>query len=289
MSETSTEGMPESGATPTAEGTESGGEPKQETAAEKRWRLAINQQEREVDEKEMVRLAQLGGSSDERFKEAKRIEREALEFLRAAKEDPSLFFKTLGMDEESYFEQKRKQKELLASLTDEQREILRLRQEKIELERERKARLEEDENRKKSAIVEEAKARVDQDISNAFKQAGISAPTPRLLRRVAETMYSYLDATGKSLPALQALQHVMREDEEDRLKSFDTDDVSKILPKLPKKFLDALRKADIESLRSSSFKTSPKLNKDEPVKLEKKKFKSTDDIFSELESKLRKK
>lgn len=284
-------------AAPTAEGNPAeavnesdGGGPERpkETAEERRWRLKVNGTEREMDEAEVLRRAQMAESADERFKEAKRIEREALEFLKAARQDPSLFFKSLGLNEDEYYEQKRKQKEMLESLTEEQREILRLRRVEAELARVKKEREEEAEKQRSSAMMEEAAKRIDVEISSAFKEAGISTPTPRLLKRVADTMYSYLDATGQRLPALQALKHVLREDEEDRIKSFDTDDVSKILPKLPKKFLDAIRKADIESLKSSLPKQSPK-PKDGPVTLEKKKFKSTDDIFNELESKLKRK
>ena len=56
-----------------------GGPPRAgETAEQRRWRLKVNGTEREMDEAEVLRRAQMAESADERFKEAKRIEREAL-------------------------------------------------------------------------------------------------------------------------------------------------------------------------------------------------------------------
>lgn len=169
--------------------TEAKPEPKVEPP--KKYKLKVNGQEREVDEKMLIALAQKGSSSDERFREAAKKQKEIEDIVKSG--DPDKILKELlKIDPEEYSKNKIANAIKRLSMTPEQRELEDLRQKVQAAEKERIEREEQAKREAQSRATQHFVAKYDKEIPDALKKAGLPV-NEDTVKYTAETMLTIMD------------------------------------------------------------------------------------------------
>ncbi len=264
----------------------------QETDAQKaaRYKLKVNGKEVEKSIDELIRDAQKGISADERFKQASEMSKKysAYEQLEKAIEagDISPLIKKMGHNKFRQFAENYLIDYLeYEQLPPEKKEALEYRRQAEEY----KSKLESREAQEKEQKLAHARAQavqeIDSEIAEVLKASG-KKPTPYFVARIAENMLASLQsksvepkqaaktAYSKALSSIQA-------DVSEYLSNMSADEARKVLPK---NLLDAIRKLDVEAVRSQDPMRSRSTSKTEDTKSRqdgKKVRMSTDDFFKQ--------
>ncbi len=173
----------------------------QEVRAEaaRRWKLKFGKTERDVSEQELVALAQKSWASDSRFQQASKKEKDLLEVLRRASEDPDVLIRhTTGKDPVEVYKAKLAEYLNKQAMTPEQRELA---QAKAELENYRKTEKEratKEQERQMTVLTDHYSAKYDKEMSDAITVSGLPK-SPRTVKRCAELAYKNLQM-GLELP-----------------------------------------------------------------------------------------
>lgn len=128
---------------------------------------------------------------------------------------------------------------------------------------------------------------LEADILGALKASG-RKPTPRIVARLAETMLAHLDASqgAKRVTAADVLSGVQREYDLDLVDYLSELPVEQLRQVLPRKVLDALRKADVDQALSQTPTFETRREKSAtPPPARRSKGMSTDSLFSQLDKK----
>lgn len=252
-------------------------------------RVKIDGTEDEVDLETLKRDYQKFKSADRKFEEAAALRKEfgpIAEKIKAG--DFGSLAKTIGEDKAREWAEKYLLDWLqYQEMPEAEKKAMKLEQ---ELQAEREARKAEHEERNKEAYeiaTKEAYQEIDQEISEALKAMG-KTPTPRMIARIAETMLaSLVDETKPRMAGKQAAEHTLSEftkDFQEYLGGLPPEELRKMLPK---KTLDAFRKAEVDEVLSQSpQRNRPKLADDDTPAPKKTKNMTTDDWFKQMERRL---
>ena len=154
-----------------------------------------------------------------------------------------------------------------------------------------KSKLQQIDEEKNKTLYDQARDQayqeIDQEISGALKAMG-KAPTPRMIARIAETMLASLsDETKPRIDGKRAVEETLSEFQKDLGEYLDSLEPEELMRVLPKKKLDALRRAQVDEVLSQSPIKSKKRETDEPqTQSKKQKNMTTDDYFKHLERRL---
>lgn len=181
--------------------------PREETPAEKKYRLKVNGQEREFSESEVLKRAQLAEAAQEKFQKAAHLEK-----LEAAiqKGDRKSIQKLLGDDRfhnfaVEYLSERLEEEEM----SPKERELRQRERQLAEYEE----RLRQEQEERQSAAMRQLEdhyaQKFDADFSSAMKQLKLP-PTPKAVARMAELMKQNLEM-GLELPATSIAQMVKEE------------------------------------------------------------------------------
>lgn len=140
-----------------------------ETAAERKFRLKFGKTEREADEKEVIMLAQKGWASDEKFKSAKQLEREARKILESADED-ALIQKKYGKTKFEWAKEYLKEQLRLKTLPPEEREEFDRKARIKELEEKEAELTRREQERKLAAATEHYQKQYDKELAEAVEK-----------------------------------------------------------------------------------------------------------------------
>lgn len=274
----------------TAEQPEAKGKPKAPDAATPDYRkikhkLKVNEKEQEFDYDTVVKLAQKGMSSDEVFRKASAKEKQMATLFERMKEGDLDWIEDIAGDEKltKWAEKKLMKLIELQQMSPEQRELMDERAKRTKLEKDLQTREEREQESRREYLRQEASVDLDQQIDSAFKAASLPM-TPSRLERVAQYMDASLNATGTLLGADKALTRVTQEIRRDASELLESMKPEELREFLPRKVLDAIRRADVEDVRSQDPMRRPTQNQP-PRKISDAKAKrmSTDDYFSKLE------
>lgn len=247
-------------------------------------KVKVNGQEAEVGYDDLVTGYQLRQASDAKMRAAAEQQKQLQELWQKA--DPDTFFKSRQLNAEEWAEQLLLKKIKLQNMTPQQRQAFEIEQ-KEKAEREAfKREKEEWENQQREQITQQAVQKLDADIADAFKAIGMT-PDPAFIDLMARRMEIDLqeDRVPDAKKALEWAINYVDQKTESRLKNLSAEQLRAILPKGT---LDALRKQDVELIKSQSplrgnkaqgTSTPPSQSK-KPVKT------STDGWFKQMESKL---
>lgn len=142
---------------------------KKETAEERKWRLKFGKTEREVTEKELIAEAQKGWASDEKFKQAKAIERKVKEALENG-DVGYLIQKMKGKDQIEYAKEVLKAELKKRSMSPEEREMQE-RQERLDrLKQEEEEILNKREAEKQAERVRHYEEQYDRELASAIEK-----------------------------------------------------------------------------------------------------------------------
>lgn len=259
---------------------------KETQPASRKLKAIVDGAEFEVDEAEIVKDYQKYKSADKKFQEAAQMRKQVDEFISnfqpylesiaKLKDDPWAVHKLAGIDYEdlayNYAVQRALKEQEEANLDPTQKELKTLKQELEALRKEREEEAKFKEKQKEEALnlqkrqaEMEAAQQLDSEIFDAIQELKIK-PSERLVARMAEEMLNHLDATGKPLPAKEALKRVRSE-----VSRFSPDELMSLLPE---DLIDALANA------RSSKKVGKQLTTNKP---DVKSNVARDDLDVELE------
>ena len=271
------------------EGQEAQGETVSEAPKPERYKLKVNGKEVEKTIDELIRDAQKGVAADEKFQQAASLAKKysAYEQMEKAIQSGQIgpLIEKLGHDKFRQFAENYLIDYLeYEQLPPEKKEALQYRRQLEAAQRQ----LQEIEASKREAEMSQHKAQalaeIDQEIADVLKSAG-KRPTPYLVARIAEQMLASLqsreDADPRSI-AKSAYSRAVKSIENDvseYLGNLTVDDARRVLPK---QLLDALRKSEVELVKSQDPMRSRQTAKTEraPRKGEKVRM-STDDFFKQ--------
>lgn len=287
---------PEVSAVPevSAEGQES--QVPQETQAQKeaRYKLKVNGKDVEKTIDELIRDAQKGISADEKFQKASELAKKNAQYEEIAKRidsgDVSFLIDKLGHNKFREFAENYLIDYLeYQQLPPEKREALEYRRQAEEYKSKLDSREAQEKEQQMATVRSQAIQEIDAEIAEVLKTSG-KKPTPYFVARIAENMLASLQtksvepkmaaksAYDKALSSIQA-------DVSEYLSTMSADEARKVLPK---NLLDALRKLDVEAVRSqdpmrSRATTSKTENTQTRHKDGQKVRMSTDDFFKRIE------
>lgn len=260
------------------------GQPETPAQAEaRRFKVKVNNQEMEVDERELVTGYQTRKAADEKFRQASEIKREYDEMAN----DPEAFFKKNKMNPEEWAEKILIKKLKLEQMTPEQREALAVKQENEKLKKEKADRDKALEDEQLKGVTLQAVQSLDTELTHALQNANLVNIEPAFIARVADKMLAYHDKhDGERMPAARAVELVKAENEA-MLKAFakklPVDDLMRLLSDQS----DAIRKHFINKAVENSPMRKPRAQSEPRTATNKPKAKTTtDDFFKRLEQKL---
>lgn len=258
-----------------------------ESSIPQKIKVKVDGAEEEVDLDTVTRDYQKYRSADKRFQEAADLRKahaaEARAIEKAKTGDFSELVKVAG-DEKARAWAENYLLEFLEyqQLSPEQKENRTLKQQLAEREAAEKAANEEREQSQKAQLDQQAAEEIDSELSEVIKAAGVR-PTPRLIARVAEEMLaSLVDETKPRMNAGDALKKTISGMDLDLDEYFLNMDVEKLRAKLPKKTLDALRRAEVEQVMSQAPQKARLKAAEDTGPAKSRKAMTTDEFFNNI-------
>lgn len=199
--------------------------PEQKEAARK-FKLKFGKDERELEEKDVIALAQKGWASDERFQQAAAEKRRIQNLAKRFKDDPDSFAKAIGIEDPVKFYRDRLEKEIRRRTMDprerelEDRELaLRAKEEEI------KAKEREQHEERVEKLKGQYQVQYDKEIADAITSSGLPK-NPRTVRRFAELALKSLENGGYKMP-WNVISNIVRDEYSESLReltgAFDED------------------------------------------------------------------
>jgi len=162
-------------------------------AVEKKWKLKNKDAEVEVDEKELVRRAQLGMEAERAIHEGRKSKRDAEILIRMIKEDPVaiLSHPMIGHDVKALAEKVLLEQIKLEAMSPEQREAFEAKQKLKAYEDEKKQREAAETAKKKAELETHWAGEYQKQIIGALNESGLPR-TPYTVKRIAGYMHDAL-------------------------------------------------------------------------------------------------
>lgn len=258
-------------------------------AEARKFKVKVNNQEMEVDERELITGYQTRKASDEKFRQGSELSKKAMDIHREYDEmaqDPEKFFRKNGKDPHEWAEQILLKKLKLEQMSPEQREALEIRQENERLKKEKADRDKELDDVKLKGVTSQAVQALDTELATALQAANLDKIEPAFIARVADKMLAYHDKTGgERMPAAKAVELVKAETEAAVLamaKRLPVDELMRLLSDQS----DAIRKHFVSQVVDNGPMRQPKARNAEPVRAKPApKRTSTEDFFKKLDNK----
>jgi hypothetical protein len=222
-------------------------------AALKKYKVKVDGEEIEVDENELLRGYQMRKASDKRFAEATQARKQAEEFVRLLKTDPTkvLSHPSIGHDVKKLAEDY-----LLAELekemmTPEQRQLKEYQQKLQQYEEMEKRQKEEYQNRQKEAVKQRYQQEYNQQIVGALENSGLPK-TEHTVKRMIHYMYNALEK-GYELNANDVVDLVKKDYIEDTKSLYSGLDSEALIKILGDDVAKKLRKHELNQIKQSGF------------------------------------
>ncbi len=240
--------------------------------AERKFKLKYGKTEREVNEKDLIALAQKSWASDEKFQNTAKKEKQILGLIEKFKDDPDAFIRHLGHDPSEVY-RKQLAKELRRKvMTPEQQELEDAREKLKQYETEKKDNETKAHADKLEKLTEHYIGEYDREMSTAITSAGLPK-TPKTIKRCAELQYRNLEM-GLELPWSTITEMVREEYKSDMKDLFGSAEADKLVemfgPEVAKKITSASLKkrvAEPEPVNEETRKVSKtgKVTEDKPI------------------------
>ena len=215
-------------------------------------KLKVDGAEREMPEEEVIRLAQLGQGSSQRFREAQAVKKQAEQFFHLLKTNPRAVLSdpSIGIDVRKFAEELVWEEIQEKSLTPDQKK-----QRDIEKELNRYKELEKEQKAKEAESREQALAHryaedYDQKIGAALHTAGLPK-SPTTVKRMAEYMLQAVE-NGYDLEPSDLVERVRQDYIEDIKELFGQVDGDALLAMLGEGTAKKIRETDLKRLKSTT-------------------------------------
>lgn len=255
-------------------------------------KVKIDDSEQEVTYEDLIREYQKGRAGDKRLREAAQLKKQVDEVVGNLKSGKHQnLVKLLGKDVARKMAEELLLEEIeYDELPQHEKTIRQLQREKEELEKAKQEQETQRQTLERQRLEKEQGQLLEQEIVTAIKESGAKV-SPRLIARMAEVMEAYIVKTKQKLPAKEALKLVRDDIPMDfaaYVEDMSGEQIKELKSRLPKKFLDALRKDDVDSVLSQSSLSKGREKSDNlPEKKSKDALRrmSTDDWFERMEKK----
>ena len=224
----------------------------------RKLKLKIDGKEEELDEPEVIRLAQLGKASNKRFEEAKQMRQQAEQFMEMLRKDPKAVLSNpaLGVDLRKFAEEVVWEHIQESSLTPEQKKARDVERElqkyKAQEEEHKKAETE----RQMQALHQKYASDYDRKITSALQASGLPK-TPATVKRMAEYMFTAVQ-NGYDLEPSDLVEQVRKDYQDDIQQLFGQTSEDMLLSLLGEGTAKKLRNADMKRLKSPTGKVMEK-------------------------------
>jgi hypothetical protein len=215
----------------------SGEDAGEESAQEEevRFEVTVDGQKHMVTRDQLIKDFQMGAASQQKFREAANIKKNAESSLEAMMADPIKAFLAQGGDEtalrgltETFLYKKLQQDKM----TPEEREFADLKQYKIDQERRSEESKAVRQSEMEAAQTQKYRDEYETNFNQAFEVAGV-ASTPQAMTRVAQILHSAMEA-GQDMP-LDLVVDQYKEEQTDMINSYlsklDSDAISSVIGK----------------------------------------------------------
>lgn len=194
-------------------------ETKQEVAAIRKLKLKIDQQEVEMDEPEVIKLAQKGKYADQKLQEAAQLDRRSREIVELLKKDPfkALSHPSLGHDVKQLIAKYIEDAADEGRMTPEQKELRELRAFRKEQEDARKAELDAKHKKELDVAIQAETKRLENDMMEALATSGLPK-TEFTVDRIVYYMKTAL-SNGLENVTVKSVLPLVREDFENAHRS----------------------------------------------------------------------
>jgi primosomal protein N' len=189
------------------------GETKAETAA-RLYKVTVDGAEREVTEDELRRGYSHGTAAAERMRQANETRQQAEQVLKIFKENPKEAFSRLGVDAKAFAEQILSEHMEDAMLTDDQKEMKRLKKWESEMRAKDDAAKAEQAAAAEAAFREQVSQQLQQDIIGTLESSGLPK-NEYTVGRMAYYMDAAISAGFNNVSAKDIISHVKEEYQKD--------------------------------------------------------------------------
>ena len=247
-------------------------------------RVVIDENEQEIDYDELVKGYQKGNVSAKRFREAAEMRKQIDEVIETIKNGTHKdLVKLVGEEKAIQLSQDLLLEKIeYDDLPESEKTIKTLQREKDEVEKKLQARESEEQTYKRQKMEAEVAEEIQTEIITAIENTK-TKPTRRLIGNVAEILQAHILGTGQRMEAKDALKIVKGEIPKDfaaLVENATPEEMIALKKLLPKKFLDALRNDDIETVLSQNPLGKGRTNYDDlPKSKGQKKAGTLDDWF----------
>lgn len=184
------------------------------TKAEKKaWKLKVGEKDIEItDESELIKRAQMGYSADEKWNEAAKMRKQVENFIGLLQQDPASALEKMGLDVDSFAEQRMLQRIEEMKKSPEQLAHEKLQRELEQLRTEREQERESIRQREAQALQDKYAVDLENEINSAFDNNEAGLPkSPYIVKRMADVMIYALKNKVPDFTAKKALEVVQAE------------------------------------------------------------------------------
>lgn len=223
------------------------------TEAKSKYKVKVDGKELEVDQDELVRGYQLSSASRKRMEEAAEIRKNFQGFSDSLKRgELDWLMEQVPRDQLRKFSEKLLLEEIeFDQLPESDKKLRQLEKEHAKLKKANQDRDAQDKDKEFAQMKEQVSHRIDAEMTEAIKESG-QAVTPEVIALMATWARTSLQDGEDPLPAKQALQLATKSATNvafGYLKSLPPD---KLLAAIPKEIREAIRKADVEAVKSQN-------------------------------------
>lgn len=194
-----------------------------EAAAKKLYKLKVGGKDLDVDEAELMKRAQMGYSSDQKWQEAAQMRKQMDSFIHLMQTDPAKALAQMGHDVDKLAEDRIRAKIEEMKKSPEQLEKEKIQRELADIKAEREKERADVQEREKQRVQDQFSIEIENDISAALDNNEFGFPkTPYVVKRIADTMITFL---SQALDPNSSLTPAQRE----RLKKISAKDVLPIV------------------------------------------------------------
>lgn len=218
-------------------------------AAKRKYKIKVDNEELEVDEDELVRDYQLKKASYKKMSEAAKLRKQAEEVISLLKTDPrkALRHPAINADMRKLAEEIIQETLEEEMLSEEQKEIRRLKKEMAEKDERLTKAEKEREDRRVAAMTEKYKGEYTATLEEAFKLSGLpknKRTINRLLDYIEQALDNDIDVTPSDIAKMA------RSDYEEEIKAlFGNVEPDTLLGLLGEESVKKLRRADVNKLK----------------------------------------
>jgi hypothetical protein len=186
---------------------------KKQPEGPRKHKLTVKGKELEVDEKELLKRAQMGFSAEEKWQEAAKMRKQVEGFINLLQKDPNQALEKLGFDVDQLAEARIQQRIEEMKKTPEQLELERLRREHESILQERERERQELHQKEMMRMQNDYAVQVESEIMQAIDDPQFGLPkSPYFIKRIADVLIYDIKRNGKQTISASKAAEIVRDE-----------------------------------------------------------------------------